>query len=216
MEKAIYKGERVTVTDRLLNGRIVIEFIDGEVKKVWPNTLSEVTGPKEYVNTDRDGNPTKKDATSPSQKKGLPSVAEQLGYLNTSEDPKAKGSTKKAVGNTSEDRRNSIVPADYLEKYTKNRCVRGGERVTVIDNGDAVAQALRGATIEEIWEEAERILGADVVAECRTRYAHLNSGQQSMNLRNRIRGHYKKIITAGNNPENRREHRDRCIIDAKA
>ena len=56
-----------------------------------------------------------------------------------------------------------------------------------LDNGDAIAQSLRGATLEDAYAIAAETLKIEV-ADLKKKYGHLNPGQQRMNLGNRIRG----------------------------
>jgi hypothetical protein len=60
-----------------------------------------------------------------------------------------------------------------------------------LDNGDSVALLLRGADLETVYQIGARELGVSV-AELKTKYAHLNPGQQRMNVGNRVRGAIKK------------------------
>lgn len=62
-------------------------------------------------------------------------------------------------------------------------------------NGDAVATALNGASVDEVATIAGTLLKADP-AELKAKYAHLNVGQQRMNLGNRIRGIFNKLEKA--------------------
>jgi hypothetical protein len=60
-----------------------------------------------------------------------------------------------------------------------------------LDNGDSVALLLRGADLETVYQIGARELGV-TVTELKTKYAHLNPGQQRMNVGNRVRGAIKK------------------------
>jgi ElaB/YqjD/DUF883 family membrane-anchored ribosome-binding protein len=62
----------------------------------------------------------------------------------------------------------------------------------VVDNNDEVAAGLRGMWIETLYPTVAKILGVPE-SELRERYGHLNKGQQSMNLRNRVRGHLNRV-----------------------
>jgi len=62
----------------------------------------------------------------------------------------------------------------------------------VVDNNDEVAAGLRGMWIETLYPTVAKILGVPEL-ELRERYGHLNNGQQSMNLRNRVRGHLNRV-----------------------
>lgn len=88
-----------------------------------------------------------------------------------------------------EQRRNGIVPAVYLPRYTKTKMADGS---THLDNGDVVAAQLRGKTLEEVYEVVADKLGCSE-KELIARYSHLNPGQQRMNLGNRLRGFYKSL-----------------------
>ena len=59
------------------------------------------------------------------------------------------------------------------------------------DNGDTVALLLRGADLETVYQIGARELGV-TVTELKTKYAHLNPGQQRMNVGNRVRAATKK------------------------
>lgn len=88
-----------------------------------------------------------------------------------------------------EQRRNGIVPAVYLPRYTKTKMADGS---THLDNGDVVAQQLRGKTLEEVYEVVADKLGCSE-KELLARYGHQNPGQQRMCLGNRLRGFYKSL-----------------------
>jgi hypothetical protein len=62
-------------------------------------------------------------------------------------------------------------------------------------NGDPVAIALNGLTIEESAVIAGTLMGVPA-DEMQAKYAHLNVGQQRMNLGNRIRGAVAKLNKA--------------------
>lgn len=55
-----------------------------------------------------------------------------------------------------------------------------------MDNGDALAKKLRGAALEDVYEEAAKVLG-ESVSVLQAKYKHLNPGMQRMNLGNRMR-----------------------------
>jgi len=96
----------------------------------------------------------------------------------------------------SSSRKNGIIPADYLDGYQRVTIVRRGEKVHTIDNGDAVARALRNCQdLDEVYEYVADTTGRDE-DDLRTRYAHLNVGQQRMNLGNVLRGYLKKAAKA--------------------
>lgn len=59
-------------------------------------------------------------------------------------------------------------------------------------NGDPVATAVVGATLEEVYTLAAEVLDTPV-ADLKAKYEHLNAGQQRMNLGNRMRGVVGKI-----------------------
>lgn len=71
----------------------------------------------------------------------------------------------------------------HSENYTKHKMEDGR---TVIDNGDEVAEALRGMDLEEVYKYAAKTL-KQPLAELKAKYEHLNKGQQRMNLGNRLR-----------------------------
>jgi hypothetical protein len=59
------------------------------------------------------------------------------------------------------------------------------------DVGDTVAEMLRGKSLDEMYTLAARFLRVPE-DELRTKYSHLNNGQQRMNLGNRMRSWEKK------------------------
>lgn len=86
----------------------------------------------------------------------------------------------------------------YVTHLKAEGTTESGRRV--VDNADTVADELRGLWLEALYSRVAQILceeqGCDAVEmeiQLRERYAHLNNGQQSMNLRNRVRGMYKRI-----------------------
>lgn len=60
-----------------------------------------------------------------------------------------------------------------------------------LDNGDAVALLLRGADLDTVYKIGAKELGVDE-QELRKKYAHLNAGQQRMNVGNRVRAAIRK------------------------
>lgn len=87
----------------------------------------------------------------------------------------------------SEDTKVTIRP--NLETYTKGRAASGAMSH---NNGDAVAQALVGANLDEVVKLGSEVLEV-TQKELREKYAHLNVGQQRMNIGNRIRGAVNKM-----------------------
>ncbi len=69
-----------------------------------------------------------------------------------------------------------------VDNYVRTRTANG---TVSHHSGDPVATALAGMTIDEVEKLAVRVTGDESLA---TKYAHLNVGQQRMNLGNRIRG----------------------------
>ena len=81
------------------------------------------------------------------------------------------------------------VISPKLDEYVK---VRSSSGKMTMASKDAIAAALAGATLEEVYEAAARLkLGTE--DELRAKYSHLNPGQQRMNLGNRIRGAVRKM-----------------------
>ena len=85
-------------------------------------------------------------------------------------------------------------PFARLTKATCDVYLRGDKKS--YDNGDEIAQFLRTRALIDVYVSAACLLREDVVLLHR-RYAHLNPGQQRMNLGNRIRGAARKAIAAG-------------------
>lgn len=77
-----------------------------------------------------------------------------------------------------------VTIAPVKTRYTKCRAASGRSS---LDNDDQVAQQLRGATLDHVYNVAARVLGVDE-AVLVAKYGHLNPGQQRMCLGNRIRG----------------------------
>lgn len=74
-------------------------------------------------------------------------------------------------------------------EYESARTAKGGKSM---HNGDPVATALQGATLDEVYELVSEALDVGE-KELRERYVHLNPGQQRMNLGNRLRGVMNKM-----------------------
>jgi hypothetical protein len=89
-----------------------------------------------------------------------------------------------------EDTKTSVAPD--TSKYQKVKSASGGAS---LNNGDEVAQALTGATLDEVYRLASKALGETQKA-LHEKYDHLNEGMQRMNLGNRIRGAVGKMNTA--------------------
>ena len=85
-------------------------------------------------------------------------------------------------------------PFARLTKATCDVYLRGDKKS--YDNGDEIARFLRPRALIDVYVSAACLLREDVVL-LRQRYAHLNPGQQRMNLGNRIRGAARKAIAAG-------------------
>lgn len=73
----------------------------------------------------------------------------------------------------------------YVRKVNGKANLSNAGNATM-DNGDAVAKRLRGAALEDVYEEAAKVLGESVSA-LQAKYKHLNPGMQRMNLGNRMR-----------------------------
>ena len=85
--------------------------------------------------------------------------------------------------------RRSIVPEGYRE-----RCVVDKEHKTAKGNvsvhcGDELAVFLRGKSLEQVYEIAAKAFGTG--NGLKAKYSHLNTGQQRMNVGNRIRAAIK-------------------------
>ena len=81
-------------------------------------------------------------------------------------------------------------PLTKIRKYQYEVCLSASGKKSK-DNADEVATMLRGKTLDEVYEIAESwlIISAD---DLKARYAHLNAGQQRMNVGNRLRAYIKK------------------------
>lgn len=79
----------------------------------------------------------------------------------------------------------TIIRAN-TEKYQRAKAASGAMSQ---HNGDTVAQTLAGLPLESVLVIANMMTGSDLSG----KYAHLNIGQQRMNLGNRIRGAVAKI-----------------------
>ena len=81
-------------------------------------------------------------------------------------------------------------PLAKIRKYKYEVCLSASGKKSK-DNADEVAIMLRGKTLDEVYEIAESwlIISAE---ELKARYAHLNAGQQRMNVGNRLRSCIKK------------------------
>ena len=81
-------------------------------------------------------------------------------------------------------------PLAKIRKYEYEVCLSASGKKSK-DNADEVAIMLRGKTLDEVYEIAESwlIISAE---ELKARYAHLNAGQQRMNVGNRLRAYIKK------------------------
>lgn len=90
----------------------------------------------------------------------------------------APGEKRAKIGN---------IEFDMSGYYISDRKANGRRSV---DCNDGVAEMLRNASIEEIYEIASRETGISV-EELQSKYAKLNTGMQRMNLGNVIRGRLK-------------------------
>lgn len=89
------------------------------------------------------------------------------------------------------ERKNGKIDALYLEFYKKTTRVGSeGELVRSMDNGDLVAQKLRGLTFDQMYAFAAKTLNQSERG-LRERFAHLNVGMQRMNVGNMLRSAMK-------------------------
>ena len=72
-------------------------------------------------------------------------------------------------------------------RYVKHPEVKTASGASAIDNGDPVAEQLRGKSLDEVYTIAAKACEVEE-AVLRARYQHLNLGFQRMNLGNKIRG----------------------------
>lgn len=78
--------------------------------------------------------------------------------------------------------------ASQLKKYRSNYAVAiAGSGRKSLSNGDAVAKALEGRPLDDLYSIALRVLEMDL----RPRYDRLNPGAQRMNIGNRFRNAFK-------------------------
>lgn len=82
----------------------------------------------------------------------------------------------------------SIVDRGAVSHYVKSKSAKGNVTLHV---GDATALALEGKTLDECYAIGAATLGEDE-AEMRTRWQHLNVGQQRMLIGNRMRALAKR------------------------
>jgi len=83
----------------------------------------------------------------------------------------------------------------YRPTYTTHDDAITASGRKVVDNNDQIANSLRGLWIDDLYPAVAKILDVPV-AELKAKYSHLNNGQQSMNLRNRVRGHFRRMESA--------------------
>ena len=81
-------------------------------------------------------------------------------------------------------------PLTRIRNYQYEVCLSASGKKSK-DNADEVAVMLRGKTLDEVYEIAESWLTISA-EELKARYAHLNAGQQRMNVGNRLRACIKK------------------------
>lgn len=81
------------------------------------------------------------------------------------------------------------VTIEPTKDYTPSKTASGSQSR---HTGDAVANALVGLTLAEVYGLAAEVMEVEV-SELEDKYGHLNDGMQRMNLGNRIRGEIGKI-----------------------
>jgi len=89
--------------------------------------------------------------------------------------------TKKDENTAKEEANVSVSVNVDKDKYVTTKTSKGTKSLS---NGDDVALALEGLTIEQVHTVAQRLLKMDTAE----KYGHLNEGMQRMNVGNRIRG----------------------------
>jgi len=75
---------------------------------------------------------------------------------------------------------------DHKADLTRYKHVFSASGSSSLDCGDDLAKQLRGATLDEVYKQAAKLL-REPEAALRKRYDHLNVGMQRMNLGNRMR-----------------------------
>lgn len=146
--------------------------IEVETMKVEASVESEeeVSQPDVSVNNEH---PTATPATSPS-KRGKDKLKEQKMAIKKKA---AKKTSNGAIIRTVAGREHDI------SGYSK---VKNASGHTSFDNGDTIAEKLRGKTLDEVYAQASKQLKV-TEKELRAKYKHLNAGMQRMNLGNRLR-----------------------------
>jgi len=154
----------------------VVEFI--ERKGGWTTFLDE----NGIVRKARNG-----DVKEVSQAK-VARVKKEEHAANGEAAPKRKPKTPAELA----PRRIGESPVRNLPTYVRAYSASGNH---TLDCGDAVAEKLRGKSLDEVFEIAAETLGESVTA-LRAKYSHLNDGMIRMNLGNRMRGALRKAAKA--------------------
>lgn len=85
------------------------------------------------------------------------------------------------------ERKNGAVDPLYLPQYETYSAVRkDGTKIRSIDKGDAIAKALRGQELSDVYKTASGMVHLSV-SDLKNRFEHLNPGMQRMALGNMIR-----------------------------
>lgn len=168
---AFYKGAEVDVLS-VSGGWSTIVKNDGSTAKV---RNSELTSAPESAKRASKGD---RKPPQPKPEKIKPREAR----------PAEKARAEKAAEDGEQDAR--LVKPD-LSRYIRHSDVRTGSGRQAVDIGDETADALRGLSLDEVYEKVCSTLGLDE-SDTRAAYAHLNPGMQRMNLGNRLRAFYKK------------------------
>lgn len=85
------------------------------------------------------------------------------------------------------ERKNGAVDPLYLPQYETYSAVRkDGTKIRSIDKGDAIAKALRGQELSDVYKTASGLVHLSV-SDLKNRFEHLNPGMQRMALGNMIR-----------------------------
>ena len=110
----------------------------------------------------------------------------------------AKKAAKKVATKSKAPKGEGKVPiaqalAAHRPNYEKGKLEDGR---SFIDNGDEAAQTLRGSTLDEVYALVAKHMGV-TQKDLKAKYAHLNLGQQRMNLGNRFRRILREQASAG-------------------
>ena len=175
-DKVLVNGKAGEVTNKVGTYYDVM-LDDGTTIKTKIAAITPADG-GETVTKDTAPAADKKDKPAKADKKDKPVTNANAALKKAVErkDPAPKSTDAKAGGD--------IFPEGTRKQYEKYKPAKGKVR---LDCGDGIAVALRGLEVPDFIKVAGKLLEGETEATLKSKYGHLNNGQQRMTIGVRVR-----------------------------